>query len=236
LRFIKTIAVNFVKTEYLSDEKIVNLNVYSPYVLLPIEKLIVGQETCRFIENFDKNFKNQFLLKCLQFYQKAVQKSLRRFPLTPFLKNLQFIEPRTTLNANSDIDITKVVTTFKCASSDQCIREYNQLKVYFSDEEKNNLLATDVISFWVNLKNVQNYNDEHGNADVKRVFSLRTDVKTKKRNKLSTDMLSAIIRIKMDLLDSDICCVKYVFNDNHFKLYNIKMYDFQKKNANEETE
>jgi hypothetical protein len=76
----------------------------------------------------------------------------------------------------------------------------------------------------------------HGNADVERVFSLITDVKTKKRNKLSTDVLSAIIRIKMDLLDSDICCVKYVFNDNHFKLYNIKMYDFQKKNANEETE
>jgi hypothetical protein len=71
--------------------------------------------------------------------------------INTFLQNLQFVEPRTTLNANSDIDITKVVTTFKCASSDQCIREYNQLKVYFSDEEKNYLLATDVISFWVNL-------------------------------------------------------------------------------------
>jgi hypothetical protein len=48
-------------------------------------------------------------------------------------------------------------------------------------------------------------------------------------------MLIAIIRIKMDLLDNDTCCVKYVFNDNHFNLYNTKMYDFKNnKNANEE--
>ena len=44
------------------------------------------------------------------------------------------------------------------------------------------------------------------NAVVERIFSLLTVVKTKPRNRMETDLLEAIIRIRTDMLLRDNCC------------------------------
>lgn len=68
----------------------------------------------------------------------------------------------------------------------------------------------------------------HGNADVERIFSTVADIKTKKRNKLSTEILEAVVRIKVDLKEKKLCCHNYNFTKNHFDRYNINMYSFKK--------
>lgn len=83
LRFLKSLGSNFLKTEYISDQ-IVNLNCLHPYCLLPVEAIQVGSSTSDLIVSFDKNIKEQFLFKCLAFYQKAFQECLNRFPLNTF--------------------------------------------------------------------------------------------------------------------------------------------------------
>lgn len=42
-------------------------------------------------------------------------------------------------------------------------------------------------------------------------------------------MLSSIIRIKMQLFSSKVCCTNYMFTEEHYKLYNSKMYEFKKE-------
>lgn len=83
LRFLKTLGTNFLKKEYLSDT-IIDVNSFHPHCLLPIEAIQVGSSTSDLISSFDKNLKQQFLLKCLVFYQKAFKECQSRFPLNNF--------------------------------------------------------------------------------------------------------------------------------------------------------
>ncbi|KAJ8951253.1 hypothetical protein NQ314_007692 [Rhamnusium bicolor] len=112
-------------------------------------------------------------------------------------------------------------------------------------KEKSNF-PKDTVEFWRNLCTLTNFKDEyifkniaelaliilcipHGNADVERIFSNIADIKTKKkRNKLSTSLLKALFRIKMDLYGKKLCCHNYTFTKEHFEKYNIKMHTFKK--------
>lgn len=51
------------------------------------------------------------------------------------------------------------------------------------------------------------------NATVERVFSKMTNTKTKLRNKMGLDLLSAILRIKMSFQEQNICCSSFEPND-----------------------
>lgn len=239
LRFLKILATNFLKIEYISDE-IVSVNCLHPQCILPVESIQVGSSTFNLISSFDKNLKEQFLFKCLAFYQKAFQECLNRFPMNNFFKNLNFIQINNALNIAVNTDIHSVAEKICPNIVDNCKRECSKLKIYFSEEEKSTLPKTP-IEFWKHLSTLKNFNDEfifkniaelaliilcipHGNADVERIFSNITDIKTKKRNKLSTSMLEAVLRIKVDLHDKKLSCHDFVFTKQHFERYNVKMY------------
>jgi hAT family C-terminal dimerisation region len=44
------------------------------------------------------------------------------------------------------------------------------------------------------------------NADVERIFSLMNNIKTKLRNKMSTDMLTSIMHVRSGLRRRNVCC------------------------------
>ncbi|KAJ8927545.1 hypothetical protein NQ314_019974 [Rhamnusium bicolor] len=137
LRFLKTLGSNFLKNEYLSDQ-IVNLNTLHPHCILPIDAIQVGSPTSDLIPSFDKNLKEQFLIKCLAFYHKAFQECLNRFPLNNFFKNLNFVQIDNALNPAVNTDIKCVAEKISPNNVDSCTKECNQLKFYFSEEEKSN--------------------------------------------------------------------------------------------------
>ena len=58
------------------------------------------------------------------------------------------------------------------------------------------------------------------NAVVERMFSYVTGIKTKSRNKLSSCMLEAIVRIRTNLYFKGICCKDV--KPRMFKLFNTK--------------
>lgn len=64
----------------------------------------------------------------------------------------------------------------------------------------------------------------HGNADVERVFSVMADIKTKKRNRISPETLSALLRLKLDVFNTTDCCLSYKFDDRHIKKYKENLY------------
>lgn len=93
--------------------------------------------------------------------------------------------------------------------------------------------------FWIKIIKMKNFNDEivfpnlsklvrilfalpHANADAERIFSIITDVRTKKRNKLSHTSLSSICILRSFLQDSGKDCINFECTDSHFRKLNSK--------------
>ncbi len=97
----------------------------------------------------------------------------------------------------------------------------------------------DVVIFWGMISRIVNTSDQrrfptiskltttllclpHSNADVERIFSHVTVIKTKARNKMKTKTLDAIIMTKQSLRCT---CVEFQPDKSICKCINIDMYD-----------
>lgn len=67
------------------------------------------------------------------------------------------------------------------------------------------------------------------NAVVERVFSVMNTTKTKLRNRMSMNMLVALIRIKLHCRVKKICCVNFTPTKDMLNLFNDSMYDYDCK-------
>lgn len=257
-RFVRQLCTNFVRPEYFKNEKLYDLNPNDPHCLLPIEQVNVGPHTMDIIKHCNKTTIEQFKLKCVTFYQKSLQESLKRFPIKDnFFSELKFLSPVDVLNNRvliSDAFYDSVLKKFALhIESEAAMLELKKLSIYFNDDEKEEILSTNsnVIEFWSFVKNLKNFNDEylfpnigklaliiltlpHGNADVERTFSYMLDYKTKKRNRIIPSTLSALLTIKLDLQSKKQCCLSYNFNKNHLRKYKNNLYNINREDEIEE--
>jgi len=60
----------------------------------------------------------------------------------------------------------------------------------------------------------------HSNAEAERIFPIVADAKSKKRNKLRNDTLSAICVIKSSFQVANINCVNFEIDSRHLELHN----------------
>lgn len=60
----------------------------------------------------------------------------------------------------------------------------------------------------------------HSNAEAERIFSIVTDVKCKKRNRLSNSTLSAICIVRSSFQSSNINCINFNIDSTHLELHN----------------
>lgn len=239
-RFIRLLCCNFIRPEYYKNENLYSLNVFDPHVLFPIEKVCVGPNTMDILKDCDKVTNEQFILKCLTFYQKAVEQSLLRFPVKDdFFGNLDFLNPNVILTNPPDLEKVHKHVLCKFSNADDVEKAFFELKKitnYFTEHEK-------WVSFWDTIRSMKDFNDyaifqnigevaqiiltlPHGNADVERVFSLMSDTKTKKkRNRILPATLSAVLRIKLDLHNAGNCCLDYKLNNNHIHKYKRNVYN-----------
>lgn len=131
------------------------------------------------------------------------------------------------------------ITAYDC---DTLASQYNKLiMINWKEEFPDGCIPEDPVAFWSVVRTYKNALDEHcfeelattaltayclplSNATVERVFSHVTAVKNKLRNKLSTGLLSAIIRIKTRLHFSGNCCKNFTVTDRMLSLFNDSMY------------
>ncbi|XP_050059097.1 uncharacterized protein LOC114130437 isoform X1 [Aphis gossypii] len=71
------------------------------------------------------------------------------------------------------------------------------------------------------------------NAIVERVFSVMNCVKSKLRNRMQVDMLQAILRIRLHLNASKICCKSFKPTETMFHKFTSDMYDSPKITTSE---
>jgi len=62
----------------------------------------------------------------------------------------------------------------------------------------------------------------HSNAEAERIFSIVTDVKCKKRNRLANDTISAICKIRSHFQSEDINCINFEPDSRHLELHNAQ--------------
>ena len=100
-------------------------------------------------------------------------------------------------------------------------------------------IPTDAVSFWSGVLDYRNLvgNSTYGdltayglaclttptsNAVVERIFSYVTGIKTKSRNKMTSSMLEAIVRIRTHLYFKEKCCKNFVATKRMLELFTSK--------------
>lgn len=154
---------------------------------------------------------------CLKFYLTAADEIRKRLPISNyFLQNLQVFLPAVSLcNDNRQTSFQNVAFIAKtlCDFDEEALKkEWLNLPADFTEQEKQNLYELNFDEMWKEILQRQSNNNYrypilrnilsavrsllNSNADPERPFSILTELKSKKRNKLSSTCVNAICVIK----------------------------------------
>jgi len=121
----------------------------------------------------------------------------------------------------------------------------------FNDAEKTFLANLEIDDMWKNIFQKKKFNNEpqfpnlenlvyivlslpHSNAEAERIFSIVTDVKNKKRNRIDVTSLDAICKVRSAFQSNNINYVSFQVDLNHLKLNNYKnLYLSNNENTND---
>lgn len=108
-------------------------------------------------------------------------------------------------------------------------------------------------AFWVEVLNYKDSSGDHtfktlalfslsllamplSNADVERVFSQMSLVKSKLRNRMGQETLSSILHIKYGLRRQGLCCKDFAPSQEMFQRFNSRMYSVSGASESRETD
>lgn len=251
-RFLRLLGLNFLKPEVILGELLYTCNAKHPSNLLPLIDIKIGAATEGTLNELNTSIDidrrkdiEHFRLRCLQFYQVAFQEAQKRLPFQQgCIRALTFLQPSYALGVElrANIDVSSLLQKFKSKiDANAAKNEWDYLPNYFSNEEKTALLKLPILEFWRKIEEFENFNAEfqfqnigklariclslpHSNASVERIFSMVSDIKTKKRNKLSASTVSALVRVKLDMQNMKKACYEYPVTEKMLELFNEKMY------------
>lgn len=246
----KQICSNFLKPESYAVGNLSEINVKHPHNFLDLENINLGIECQEFIHNMPQTEKIDILKMCLRFYITVADQVKTRLPLNnKFFKNLQFLDPDVAFNFNSrtkfNIDIKEVAKMYQNhIDLTKLSVEWQNLPNTFNQFEISDFKNMPLEEMWLKIVDCKNFTEEylfpnlktlikivlslpHSNAEAERIFSLVSDIKSKKRNLVGDDSLNAMCVLRSSLQNNNINCTKYVVNEEHLKLHNYKMYTFK---------
>jgi len=176
-------------------------------------------------EGQDKIVKSVYA-NCLSFYNIAAKEIRQRlFVKEEFLKKLKVFEPKFALQQEDEEnrpnesvvqDVLFVAKRFSGFDEDILQKEWQFLNLNFTSEQKAKIIDLDFDNAWKTILAAKKADGTfkyptltklinairslpNSNADAERTFSMLTDVKTKKRNKLSAIHVQAMCVFKLNL-------------------------------------
>jgi len=173
---------------------------------------------------------------CLQFYVTAAEEIRKRLPVTDkFLYKLKVFQSHTALfdidRKTSFNDVSFIIKTIGGFDEDNIKQEWFTLYSDFTVTEKQNLSKLNFDEMWKQIlqTNVIKYPNltlllnairslPNSNADSERIFSFLPDIKTKKRNKLSSTSMNAICVVKSALQTRRENIITMKINEKHLSL------------------
>lgn len=167
---------------------------------------------------------------------------MKRMPYKDiFFEQLSFLDPNVALfieSRNKFKDLSDVAERIgQSIDITKLAFEWRILPTIFNDFEKTQLNSLEIDEMWNKILNYKDINDEkmfptlellveailslpHSNAEAERIFSIVTDVKIKKRNRLSNTTTSAICKIRSYFQSENINCTSFEPDTRHLELHN----------------
>lgn len=148
-----------------------------------------------------------------------------------FINKLEFLDPNVSLdldqrkrfNCNSLLDLASKVQELNQFETDN---EWRELSSSICNIDKLKLKSLTVNEFWKQISEIKKIDGTecfpnliklvkyclcmpHSNAEAERIFSLVTDIKTKKRNRIGAEFLNALCVIRSSFQDENLNCVSF---------------------------
>ena len=177
--------------------------------------------------------------RCYMMLLEAVEQVQKRLPSSKdIFKGLSYLHPIRVLNQVGHVSLTSLPMIHLAEEKiDEIDNQYRS--ILYVDWQESGIfeegIPSDSVSFWSGVLTYRNggFGDlaryalaclttPTSNAVVERMFSYVTGIKTKSRNKLSSSMLEAIVRIRTNLYFKGICCKDVKPTPRMFKLFNTK--------------
>lgn len=216
--------------------------------VLPLEKTDFGvkfeqelkkAQLCREDVHIMKTRCQDFLIEANAQLEKRVNENL------DIISSVNNFNPRECLSHfRKDLhDFPTHFFEFHKFDNDKVANQYRKLLlVNWKNEFDDKNIPDDPVAFWSGVRKYKDALNENcfeelaivalsayclpvSNAVVERIFSHVTNVKSKVRNKLSTELLSAIIRVRSKLHFRETCCEDFVVTKKMLSLFNNSMYE-----------
>lgn len=242
LDFLTEICKKFLKPEILKDLPNVTFRKVENYKAL--DDITLGKECeeylCQLMTDGYTNVVSTIRKNCLQFYVTAAEEIYKKLPVNDiFLKKLKVLLPHVALlntdRKTSYNDLSFIAATIGGFDKIGLKKEWFALNVDFTITEKKNLLQLNFDDMWKQILQSRYPNNEikyphlttllnsirsmpNSNADPERIYSFLSNVKTKKRNKLSSAAVNAICVLQSALETRGETVLNMKINTDHFSL------------------
>lgn len=220
---LKTLLDCFLKRSYLNATNIEDVNFKNPHNFLDMHEMYFGAKVMDTLLNDNSLTADQlnlFRTRCLQFYIEASEQIIQRFPLknNP-LKDLNVLAPE---NVKKGIQ-PSLIPLCRAFSGLVNVKDYQDIDTQWRllrNTQEINMFKDDAEDFWANVAQMKGGDGTplfgsvatfvfhilslpHSSANVERIFSAVNLIKTKNRNRLSTDALVGLLHAKRHIGDKN---------------------------------
>jgi hypothetical protein len=248
---LKDLCSNFIKPEIWMQTNLHEIDVFINNHHLPLNKIKLGIECEAIVEHqMTTDGRNEFIRNCLNFYITATREMQERLPLNnDFFKNLIFLNPAVAFSVEKreqhTVEMKHVATKFaNYIDLTNLSVEWSKLPHVFSELDINNFKSMKVDQMWLKIAETKNFNEEdlfpnlgklaslvltlpHSNAEAERIFSVVTDIKTKKRNRIGSGTLNSMCVVRSSLQNKEVDCTTFKITRQHLDLHKKTMYSFK---------
>ena len=236
---LKSLFECFLQRSYLRNTEIENVDFKNPKYFMKTEEMYFGINVGKTLLDtpLNKVQVDFFRLRCLDFYIEACQQILDRFPMkNNAIKLFEFMNP-CLVKAGNLSSLVMVAVNFPNLVSETELQQLDSEWRILRNFEQLQLFEDDVEVFWNKVHKLKNGDQTpmfpvltkfisglltlpHSSANVERIFSSVSLIKTTHRNRLSTKTLIGLIHAK-----------RYVGNDEcySFKVGKILLKNMLKK-------
>ncbi|XP_011868672.1 PREDICTED: uncharacterized protein LOC105562439 isoform X1 [Vollenhovia emeryi] len=258
MNLLTKICTNFLKSQVLKDLPNVTFSKSENHKsLIDINLGLECEEyLCQLMKDGNANVIATIRKNCLQFYVTAAEEIYNRLPVNDvFFSKLQVFLPHTALLSNDRAttynDVSFIARTIGGFNGNGLKREWFKLSSDFTIPEKQSLSKLNFDDMWIKILQSRYLTDEikyphlqsllnsiralpNSNTNPDRIFSLLTDIKSKKRNKLSSAVANATCVLKSALKARGETALTMTIDATHLSLMSSdKLYAyFPKKPKN----
>lgn len=246
---MKQLCKNFIIEDIVLKEDLQKIDLDNTINYLNLKDIYVGPECATLVEQMPENGKEIFLENCLKFYIAAATDLQKRLPNEIF-REMQFLHPGIAFNKKEsmrNVNFGILCNTFKNITEideTQLAIEWRNLNIVFSEAEKEHLMTLPLPEMWMIISLKKSYDESlvfanlgkiaklvlilpHSNAEVERVFSIVTDTKTKKRNRIGECSLNSVCVFRNSLQVTNDDVAKFLVTQDHLKLHTNEKYGFK---------